>query len=103
MKRKQFFAALLGCVGISKAQQWKECVPAAPAICSSENKPALNNQCPVCGELAAKVSKPVTGYEILHYEPGDDPNLVKSKPIYGEMQGLARCKRCNAGFWQDAE
>lgn len=79
MKRWNFIAAMFGAGAVAKAQQWKECVPAttvlAPSICSDKTKPAMNNQCPVCGAMAEALTR--------------------------DSWSLTRCRRCNAAFFRD--
>lgn len=113
MKRLQFMAALVGMTGVARAQQWKECVSletTSPLLtCTGKTKTALNNQCPVCGTLAAPYVRPLTdknGGFMRNCKPAgeflvscDPPQLTPSGP----PERVTRCKRCNAAFWQDAE
>ena len=98
MKRSTFLASVFGFLGIARAQQWKEREPdganclsldtdgtggnlrSIPCGNIGNRKPALNNQCPVCGTMA----KPYHDYKT------------------GSMN-LTRCLRCNAAFWQDSK
>lgn len=82
MKRLGFIAALFA--GVAKAQQWKVCKrdPKIPAVCSTENMPALNNQCPVCGTMAP-------------------PYIRFDAPMQPKHQ-LIGCERCRAAFFQEA-
>lgn len=98
MNRKAFFTTLFGVAGVAKAQQWKQCVPYGDYLCSDKNKAALNNQCPVCGEMAEKY--PRKGAYVA------DCGFYQGGPPTGSgcagTSNLTRCKRCNAAFWQDA-
>src|SRR4051812_12993583 len=99
MKRLQFLAAFLGFGAAAKGQKKDTSLVTIPSIpgegdcigaddheykrieCPSHFLPKnpkllLNNQCPVCGTMADIVGVPFI---------------------------LARCKTCNAAFWQDAE
>ncbi len=99
MKRFQFLAFLFGWAGVVKAQQWKVCVEAIPHVCSEKNKPALNNQCPVCGEMAAPFKpkpEPYCGDSLVI---GADGHLHDNCGL--PASSLVRCERCNAAFWQD--
>ena len=121
MKRSAFLASLLGFLGISQAQQWREDEPerrldplncmgwdkegnVARVACghSGKHKPALNNQCPVCGTMA----KPYSGkraYELPFCEGAQQfpppPGACDELP----RQRITRCLRCTAAFWQDSE
>jgi hypothetical protein len=97
MNRSAFIAALLGAVGIGKAQQWKRCgleeteFATGRQVRCDEPFPAKNNQCPVCGTMAEP------------YRRDGDGNVISG--WVGSIAlsiNLTRCKRCNAAFWQDA-
>lgn len=109
MKRSAFIASVFGFIGIGKAQQWKECTTGKPGTTAyiteprcyppkNHPEPALNNQCPVCGTMAAP------------YSPGMIFNAVGTcldregkETACSKAPRIIRCKRCNAAFWQDAE
>jgi len=58
-----------------------------------DGKP-LNNQCPVCGTMAAS------------HKRGEIPTVEIAGVLYVEdamLPRVARCLRCNCAFWQDAE
>jgi hypothetical protein len=74
--------------------------------------PALNNQCPVCGQMAEPFTRPTS--EVSEYLKDADGNplldadgnyiVLKVAPEqYGPMFNLARCARCNTAFYQDAD
>ena len=101
MKRSAFLAAIGGLFGVARAQRWRECKPypgSDPQVCTDENKPALNGECPVCGEMAGKYPGPGGAYDCGFY--AGHPPMGSGCP--GSVN-LVRCKRCNAAFWQDAE
>jgi len=116
MTRRGIFAALAAVTG-AVAQQWKQCVPddkeaesmhlgKSAIVCSDKNKPALNNQCPVCGTMAEPYHRPTGGVHIVPCGPGViGSNVVCAEPgePYGPTEIIVRCKHCNAAFWQDAE
>jgi hypothetical protein len=99
MKRFRFIGALFGFGAAAqtditeRTQKSSTITPIANWIAGASNKPA-NNQCPTCGTMAKAY------YEI---DPGgsicSDANGIS--PC--KAQNLARCKHCNAAFWQDAE
>ena len=124
MKRSTFLMSVFGFLGIARAQQWKEvdtdgnnCLSldtdgtggnlrSIPCGNIGKRKPALNNQCPVCGAMAPPYhSRPPCGTFFdkrgnlksytAHVICGDD---YKTGPV-----NLTRCPRCNAAFWQDSE
>jgi rRNA maturation endonuclease Nob1 len=98
VKRFQFFAALLGAVGIGKAQQWSAYADGCRDIFCKDRKAALNNQCPVCGTMAERLKftdSPAMAKEIL--------SVADSSGKITQRVWIVRCKRCNAAFWQDAE
>ena len=63
---------------------------------------ALNNQCPVCGKMAPPAKKKKEGTYVCSVVVN-----AKEGGETGEFECpigvLARCSRCNAAFWQDAE
>jgi hypothetical protein len=124
LKRKTFLAGLFGLVGIGKAQQWKEChgpwlgnagstrarmVEVRPDMACPADMPrakVLNNQCPVCSEIAEAYERPTYDSMLTNCRGTADPYVVQCDPKkaipYGATERLTRCKRCNAAFWQDA-
>lgn len=76
--------------GRIEIDQGSTVVPFQNGTASSFRKP-LNNQCPVCGEMA----------EPFRREGGKIVSGWIGK--LGETINLTRCKRCNAAFWQDVE
>ena len=115
MKRSAFFGYLLGMFGVAKAQQWKECVPdqrtgidlgagSKLMVCSSQMKPELNGQCPVCGTMAEPIKWHLASYSNKACDPPRTDGLACVEPNYLDPgPQIRRCKRCNAAFWQDAE
>lgn len=109
MKRLTFIGSLLGLTGIAKAQQWKECKPTVAlsgnaslrngklSWCSSR---ALNDQCPVCGTMAEKYHRTISGD--CSSARMVDRITVCPPPTIDPTERVTRCKRCNAAFWQDA-
>jgi hypothetical protein len=99
MTRKGFFA-VLGSLGILKAQQWKECTSGVPGTTAyatnldhcwvkyQKPEPALNGQCPVCGTMADAYKRPMRA-----------PKMIPDGPI----ERVVRCRRCNAAFFQNSE
>ena len=111
MTRARFFAALAGLAGVAKAQQWRQCVPDAETLrrndtfaCSNKMKSALNNQCPVCGEMAEPLKPHKMGVTQCKPVPGTE-NALTCEPLMQDPDSpqLTRCKRCNAAFWRDYE
>ena len=122
MKRSAFLASLLGVLGIGQAQQWREDEPERTLNCmgwdkegnitraacghSGTHKPALNNQCPVCGTMA----KPYRGKR-AYSEPwceGGPQQFPPTKEMLAQCEDLprqriTRCLRCSAAFWQNSE
>lgn len=99
MKRFHFLAAIFG-IGVAKAQTAIICGDLQhPKPC-----PPRNNQCPVCKTMADSMKRQY-GYKSTACNQPVDPSLicVISKEEYGPTERLARCKNCNAAFWQDAE
>jgi len=126
MKRRSIFAYIFGVLGLpALAQQWKECVPdnhllpdatststlfqpGYGIVCTEKNKPALNNQCPVCGTMADPYVRQYWTNVIENCHPDYDNHYIVScdppptKHPYEDTSNLVRCKRCNAAFFQDA-
>lgn len=112
MNRLRFITALFGSAALAKGQQWKECEPekgwtGGGILCSSKNKPAKNNQCPVCGEMAkpiklADISLPCGVFRRPDGHLESVQGIASCPPAVG-TPNLIRCSRCNAAFWQDAE
>jgi hypothetical protein len=121
MRRSAFIASVLGFVGISKAQQWRDgvCVKSEPlpgqeqAIREGKTyvsqylerkQEPLNNQCPVCGTMAEPRKFLGGGMKFKQCDPpGKDPYIGCTVPTYHDPgPAITRCKRCNAAFWQEA-
>jgi uncharacterized protein with PIN domain len=106
MNRSAFIAALLGAVGIGKAQQARWSVACIDGTNVRRCDPE-NNQCPVCGALAEPYKRPTYDSMLTNCRGTADPYVVQCDPQkaipYGETERLTRCKRCNAAFWQDAQ
>jgi hypothetical protein len=115
MKRSTFLT-MLGFLGISKAQQWNikgttvidespgHNVSLADESYIVSQRPALNNQCPVCGTMA----KPYSGKRAFTYPFCEGAQqLPPTKEMWEKCQDppaqrIARCRHCNAAFWQNA-
>ena len=109
MKRSVFIAGIFGIARVS-AQQWKDCVREKDNanLCSAKNKPALKDQCPVCGTVADpyRVKQTIHSFNTRRCDsPKLDPFIVCTTPNYGPVPDpiVIRCKTCNAAFWQDPE
>jgi predicted Ser/Thr protein kinase len=108
MKRFQFFAALLGAVGIGKAQQARWSVACIDGTNVRRCDPE-NNQCPVCGAWAEPFHlMPQYSMTSTAVRLQDRDIILLSEGMPDDKQPkmpsrLTRCKRCNAAFWQDAE
>jgi DNA-directed RNA polymerase subunit RPC12/RpoP len=116
MRRNKFLAMLFGLAGVSKAQQWKQCsdkpgttgylTETVRVKCWAQYKKQelpLNNQCPVCGEMAPKRNPE---YGIGTSATGNFPREAATAgnvSIEINHSIVIRCKYCNSAFWQDAE
>ena len=112
--RRKFLLGIFGALGLAKGQQWKACVPdkrfnfgGNAVVCTSENQPALNGQCPVCGTIAPSY-KATVQHSIRPRLCGANEATTGTAcfDAVEEQQPstkLLRCQRCNAAFWQDAE
>ncbi len=114
VSRKGFMAAIFGTLGAARAQQWKECTTAIPGTTSyvmpvrcpwpeQKQEPPLNNQCPTCGTMAEPYIRPLGAGNCIPVEGNLGVCAIQPGKLYGRMDALVRCKRCNAAFWQDAE
>ncbi len=95
MTRRSIFAWLFGGAAAS-AEKFQ-------VICRDKDGPHFcdirNNQCPVCGEMAAPY-RPDTHFcgDIVG---GQSLGISGTYGCEGRLN-IVRCKRCNAAFWQDA-
>lgn len=125
MTRRKIGAALLGAMGIAKAQNKEQDTPGLvvgwppPTGCHSVdgyapcNSPETKDVCPLCGTKAeayvrlteAELLQPHcahttrSGFEIQAHAVCIPPSTTTR---FGPMERVARCKRCNNAFWQDA-
>jgi hypothetical protein len=115
-KRMEFFAALLGLVGIRRlhAQQstaagttvcwrppnlWKLTGPSISRLDVVQRCAVPNGECPVCGTMAEPYRP---SYRLKDCKPaGGNMLACNQEPLPEER--IIRCHRCNAAFWQDAE
>lgn len=121
MNRWKFIAALFGIGTLAKAQEQIPIVSNIGFLPSLwvenreihwfRDKKPLNNQCPVCGTMAAPFHRDlvVNGLKFREWEQrnagGDFQKWAKENggiPT-GPVENLTRCARCNAAFWQDAQ
>lgn len=109
MKRFQFLLAMFGVGAVAKAQTTvcgsSDGHPVTAGDCGKilrlrENRASwvagasndpVNNQCPVCGRMAAKYINPAICAG-MDYKP----------VVCAPSQRITRCSYCNAAFWQDA-
>jgi hypothetical protein len=94
-------------------------VPFSEVIDALQRDPAgwelghpLNNQCPVCGQMAdpfIRPTSPVTTYlqdadgNLLTDSNGNFIAVNERQEPYGPTQNITRCARCNTAFYQDAD
>lgn len=107
MNRKSFLAWLFAPIAAAQVKQ-SETIVTSGFIDRINDKP-LNNQCPVCGEMAAPYKAERICEQAKYARvPGESDYVVEiTCEKYGAPLALppriARCARCNAAFWQDAE
>lgn len=123
MINRRFILASLGLAGLLEGQARR--VPVMSADDSPEHKPA-NNECPVCGTIAAPFKLPPRSIKPTCPTMGDDMGIAPNPPMATGIdprkifdcslaeptsafvsckytEKLVRCKFCNNAFWQTAE
>jgi len=122
MKRFSFLAVLFGFCAAAQDHRWSFQTdqngnietrlvsgPARPRLARGKLRwfsgAPLNNQCPICGTMAEPYRPQPSRYCADSAVMQLDGTLVSGCEFEAKMSGrnLARCRHCNAAFWQDAE
>lgn len=89
-------------IRVKAAGETAEITPAELMEALRPRKPK-NNECPVCGTTAERVTRQVIAQTNCRAVPGSKYIVACDPVLGGPDQNLIRCKNCNAAFWRDAE
>ena len=114
MTRARFFAALAGVCGVAKAQtvggavgSSDICWPRIPFNPHAKNGIKMcadvNNQCPVCGEMAEPLTPIKSGLQNCRGTGDGYTAVCEDVFVNPDSPQLTRCKRCSAAFFRDYE
>jgi uncharacterized protein with PIN domain len=111
MNRRHIFAWLAGFAGVARAQDRYDSTSLSRNQFLRKGEAASNNQCPICGAWAEPYRRPMVDKYVgfAHdCKPAGEYTIVCDLPEMipnpdAPREHLARCQRCNAAFWQDAD